>query len=90
MKEYLTSKKLGLLILLMVMTLTVSITQAQTKFGIRLGVNTSNVTEKDKSGTEANTQNVAGVVVGLTAQITLVKNFYVQPALLYSRKGFSA
>ncbi len=71
MKGYLTSKKLGLLILLMVMTLTVSITQAQTKFGIRLGVNTSNVTEKDKSGTEADTQNTAGVVVGLTAQITL-------------------
>ena len=65
-----------------------NITYAQTKVGIKAGVNFSNVMMKDEDGNKANTQSMPGIRLGLTADIPVVGDFYIQPAILYSGKGF--
>ena len=82
------NKTKGLSLLLLVIASTFSITNAQTRFGIKAGVSFSNVTDKAANGAKANTQSLPGLLLGLTADVHLAGNLYVQPALLYSRKGF--
>lgn len=71
-----------------VITSAVSIAHAQTSFGIKAGVNFSNITEKVENGDKVNTQNLPGLFIGLSAETALGHNFYIQPTLLYARKGF--
>ena len=65
-----------------------SFTYAQTRIGIKAGVNFSNVMMEDEDGNKANTKSMPGIRLGLTADIPLKGDFYLQPAILYSRKGF--
>lgn len=65
-----------------------SITHAQTKVGIRAGMNFSNVLMKGEAGNRNSTESIPGFHIGLTVDIPLVANFYLQPAALYSGKGF--
>ena len=44
-------------------------TNAQTKVGLRAGVNFSNLNIKDEANKKANTQSVPGIQIGLTADI---------------------
>lgn len=74
--------------LLIVLASAFSIANAQTKFGIKAGVNFSNVIEKAENGDQSDTQSLPGFHLGLTAEIALAGDFYIQPALLYARKGF--
>jgi hypothetical protein len=75
-------------LLLIVITSAVSSSYAQTKFGIRAGVSFSNVTDKAENGDKASTQSLPGLHIGLTVDVHLAGNFYIQPAFLYARKGF--
>jgi len=63
-------------------------TNAQIKVGLRAGVNFSNLNYKDETDKKATTQSVPGIQIGLTADIPLVENFYVQPGLMYADRGF--
>ncbi|HMI04656.1 MAG TPA: porin family protein [Pedobacter sp.] len=74
--------------LLIVLIFTFNIANAQTKFGIRSGLNISNVTDKSENGDKQNTKSLSGLLIGLTADVHLADNFYIQPALQYARKGF--
>ena len=67
-------------------TLTLSST-AQTKFGIRAGVQMQNVNAKDHSGTKADNKLMTGYHAGLTADIPVAPDYFIQPGLLYSLKG---
>lgn len=82
------NKKIRLSLLLIVISSAVSIAHAQTQFGIKAGLNLSNITEKAENGNKANTQTLPGLLIGLTADVHLVSDFYVQSALQYARRGF--
>ena len=61
---------------------------AQSPIGVQAGINFSNVRMTDEQGKGAHTQTVPGMRIGLTADLRMVGNFYVQPAIFYSEKGF--
>lgn len=63
-------------------------TNAQTKVGIRAGLNSSNVLMEEENGDGNFTKSIPGFHIGLTVDIPLATNFYLQPAVLYSSKGF--
>ncbi len=61
---------------------------AQTTWGIKAGVNFSSAGIEDEEGSESPTQAIPRLHVGLTIDIPMAANFYIQPGLLYSGKGF--
>ena len=67
---------------------TFNIANGQTKIGVRAGVNFSNATMDDQQGHKGETESIPGFHIGLTADIPIIGDFYVQPAALYSSKGF--
>jgi hypothetical protein len=81
-------KKIRLSLLLVFLTSASGIIHAQTKFGIKAGVSFSNVTDKAEDGNKSSTQNLPGLLIGLSADVPLTDDFYIQPALQYARKGF--
>jgi hypothetical protein len=66
--------------------LSISYTQAQIKFGPKLGLNLSTITLKT-GGVSFDPTVVAGVNFGLVSEITLKNDFYLQPGILFSTKG---
>lgn len=81
-------KKIQLPLIIIIIMSAFKVTNAQTKFAIRAGLSFSNVTEKAEDGNKANTRSMPGLLIGLTADTRLSGDFYIQPALLYTRKGF--
>ncbi|RKR82907.1 outer membrane protein with beta-barrel domain [Mucilaginibacter gracilis] len=81
-------KKLHLLISLSTLIAAANTANAQTTVGVKAGVNFSNVMMKDESGNKINTQSIPGMVVGLTVDVPVAGDFYIQPAAQYSRKGY--
>lgn len=61
---------------------------AQTKVGLRAGVTYSNLHIKDDADKKTSTQSVPGIQIGLTVDVPLTGNFYIQPGLIYARRGF--
>lgn len=61
---------------------------AQTKVGLRAGVNFSNLNHENELGKKTTTQSVPGIQIGLTADVPLAGSFYLQPGLLYAKRGF--
>ncbi|MCC8425005.1 porin family protein [Mucilaginibacter sp. UR6-11] len=82
------NKKIYLVILLPCLMATLNRAYAQTKVGIKAGLNFSNVLMNDENGNKINTQSVPGILLGLTVDIPVEGNFYIQPAAQYSRKGY--
>lgn len=68
------------------------VTQAQTKttFGVRAGVNFTNINGKDGSGDKLDNKMIAGLNVGVNAEIPIAPEFYIQPGVLFSTKGAKA
>jgi len=61
---------------------------ATTTFGIRAGVNFTNVTGKDQAGNDlSNDKLKTGFNIGVNAEIPIAPDFYIQPGLLFSTKG---
>ncbi|GAA3974876.1 PorT family protein [Mucilaginibacter dorajii] len=81
-------RKLYLLILLPALITAVNMANAQTRVGIKAGVNFSNVLMNDENGNKINTQSVPGILLALTVDIPITGNFYIQPAAQYARKGY--
>ncbi len=62
--------------------------QAQTVFGVRAGVNLSTISHVDEAGEKQDTESIPSFQIGLTVDRPIAADFYLQPALLYSGKGF--
>lgn len=60
---------------------------AQAQFGIRAGVNFSNITGKVGGQKIEDAKMIPGFNVGVTADLNLADEFYIQPALLFTTKG---
>jgi carbohydrate-binding DOMON domain-containing protein len=84
MKNY----KLQLLLLIVALISQINIVKAQTKIGIKAGMNFSNVIMKDEDGNQTATQSMPGFHVGANVEIPIADDFYIQPGVLYSTKGF--
>ena len=82
------NKKLYLITLLLSLTGAINMANAQTKVGIKAGVNFSNVMMNDENGNKTSTQSMPGILLGFTVDIPITGDFYIQPALQYSRKGY--
>lgn len=82
------NKKSLLSLLLFVLINTINLASAQTKIGITAGLNFSKMRIEDENGNTENTQAIPGIVIGLTVDIPVINDFFVQPAILYARKGF--
>lgn len=80
--------KLHFTIFLLTLIATFSIAKSQTKVGIKAGVNFSNMMIINENGNKENTQSTPGILLGLTSDISIIGDFYIQPAILYSSKGF--
>ena len=87
-KDNMKNNKLYFLIFLFILVATFNITNAQTKVGVKAGVNFSNVIMENENGDKAATQSTPGTLLGLTFDIPITGDLYIQPAALYSRKGF--
>ncbi|MGO3655376.1 MAG: hypothetical protein ACTJFN_13490, partial [Sphingobacterium sp.] len=74
--------------LLFVMALFAYPSIAQTKVGVRAGINLSGVNLVDEQGDKQKTGTIPRFQAGLTVDIPIAADFYVQPAALYSGKGF--
>lgn len=61
---------------------------AQVEIGVRAGANFSNVTMKDGNDKKADTKLQPGFHAGVTFDIPVADEFYVQPGALFSTKGF--
>lgn len=61
---------------------------AQVQLGVRAGANFSNVVAKDEDGNKMSTSLLPGFHAGITADLALADEFYLQPALLFNTKGY--
>lgn len=83
-----STKSVFLTILFVLLTTASNIIYAQTKVGIWAGMNFSNVLMEDENGDKNSTRSIPGFHIGLTVDIPIAADFYLQPAALYSSKGF--
>ncbi|MBL7741603.1 MAG: PorT family protein [Chitinophagaceae bacterium] len=64
-----------------------AVSQAQFKVGLKAGGNLDNQKVNVKEGTIYASDNLKGYHAGLIGELDLGSNFYLQPQLLFSRKG---
>lgn len=62
-------------------------TFAQVQFGITAGPSFSSVTSKTMGGNKETSKLLTGIRAGLTVDLPLADEFYIQPSLLYVGKG---
>lgn len=65
-----------------------SYAHAQTTVGIRTGMNLTGVNMVSENGYSYDTRTVPQLLIGLTVDIPLIANFYLQPSVLYTGRGF--
>lgn len=75
-------------IFLLVMMAAINTTLAQTEVSIKAGANFSNVVLEDEAGDRKDTRFSPGYHVGVSVDVPVGGDFYIQPGALYSRKGF--
>jgi hypothetical protein len=61
--------------------------QDKTTFGVRAGVNFTNINGDDGAGHDYDYKLKTGFNLGVNAEIPLAPDFYVQPGVLFSTKG---
>ncbi|MBY5957837.1 PorT family protein [Membranicola marinus] len=74
--------------LILVFVFTHQTAHAQTKVGITAGANFSKGYIENENGNVDETQGIPGIRAGLTFDIPVIGNIYIQPAAIYSQKGF--
>jgi hypothetical protein len=80
-------KAIKISFLLALVTMAVTSVQAQVSFGVRAGVNFSNINGKDASDDKLENKILPGFNAGVNVEIPVADDFYVQPGLLFSTKG---
>lgn len=76
-------------VFLLILMASVNIANAQINVNVKAGLNFSNVTFEEASGDRQETQFILGWRIGLSVDVPVGSEFYIQPGLLYSRKGFT-
>jgi hypothetical protein len=61
--------------------------QDKTTFGVRAGVNFTNINGEEANGNDLENKMKAGFHIGVNAEIPVASEFYLQPGLLFSTKG---
>ncbi len=61
--------------------------QAQVSFGVRAGVNLSNINGKDAADDKLSNKLLPGFNAGVNVEIPIADQFYLQPGLLFTTKG---
>ncbi len=74
--------------LLFIATVFVHTVSAQSSLGVRAGINLSRIHLVDEQNGKQETRLVPRFQIGLTMDIPIASGFYLQPAALYSGKGF--
>lgn len=69
------------------LTLTSKAQDAKTTFGVRAGVNFTNINGDDGDGHDYENKLKPGFHIGVNAEIPVASDFYLQPGLLFSTKG---
>lgn len=69
------------------LTLTSKAQDEKTTFGVRAGVNFTNINGEDEGGRDYDNKMKTGFHIGVNAEIPVAPEFYVQPGLLFSTKG---
>lgn len=83
-------KKSAFAILLIVLAVSVSQLSAQVRFGVKAGLNLSNISQQFKeSDYEMTTHFLPAFHVGLVADVPFSGQFSFQPGVLFSVKGYS-
>src|SRR5690625_800181 len=82
------NKRYVLIFLLLLMT-AVTTVQAQTEVSIKAGAHYSKVILEDETGNRQEAQFTPGWHIGLSVDVPIGNKFYIQPGLLYTRKGFT-
>lgn len=82
------NSKLFISIFLITLVAIVNIAHAQTKVNIKAGVNYTNAIFEDETGDRQDTQFIPGLHAGLSVDVPVGGEFYIQPGVLYSQKGF--
>lgn len=72
------------------LSLTSKAQDAKTTFGVRAGVNFTNINGEDDAGKDLNNDLKTGFHIGVNAEIPVAQDFYLQPGLLFSTKGYKA
>ncbi len=80
-------KTIKISFLLALVTMVATSVQAQVSFGIRGGVNFSNINGKDASDDKLENKLIPGFNAGVNVEIPVADEFFVQPGLLFSTKG---
>ena len=75
------------ILLVITLVLSATYTQAQTRFGIKGGLNFSTIAISG-SGTTTTPDSKIGFNLGVISEIPLATDFYLQPGLLFSTKGY--
>ena len=76
------------LVLSLILVAVFNRSNGQVKWGLQAGVNLSNITIVNEAGQQYDTKSIPRIQLGLTVDIPLVADLYVQPAALYSGKSF--
>ncbi|NGM61153.1 PorT family protein [Sphingobacterium sp. SGG-5] len=79
---------LSIATLLFALIIFVHTAHAQMSVGIRGGVNLSGILLIDELGETQESEMIPRFQIGLTLDIPVATDFYIQPAALYSGKGF--
>jgi hypothetical protein len=61
--------------------------QDKTTFGVRAGVNFTNINGEDEDGRDLDNKMKTGFNIGVNAEIPVATDFYLQPGVLFSTKG---
>lgn len=80
-------KTIKISFLLALITMAASSVQAQVSFGIRAGVNFSNINGKDAADDKLENKLLPGFNAGVNVEIPVADQFYLQPGLLFTTKG---
>jgi hypothetical protein len=57
-------------------------------YGVRAGINFQNINGEDESGRDLDYDLKTGFHIGVNAEVPVAPDFYVQPGLLFSTKGY--
>lgn len=82
-----TQTKIATLVTVLVIGLSSVVSAQGISFGLRGGANFQNINGKTADGSKLTNKLIPGFNAGITVEIPVAPEFYVQPGLLFSTKG---
>lgn len=79
--------KMRIIYVVTALMLMINVSNAQTTFGIRGGINFQNMNGKDEEGDKLENHLKLGFHIGANVEFPIADEFYLQPGLLFTTKG---